>query len=257
MINLHLFSSLQFVTALISAIILYSIYFGSMILWVVWLKLFAHYTWHWVALLLFGAASIIWVPYYLKLEHILSYKPLLLAIFILWCACLYSTYFNQYIDYNRLAFSRLITEFALPFFLTSVFLLTLHAHSKEYNEDSVIIFHTIRLLSTGVGLSFYLILWHRRLIFYHDRLGSNLNAFSQQLSQFFYRSDSFKLSNNQTIHQLSNYLDRQATSLALADCFYFMTFILVLLFCFIISILVFKKRMYRFNKKEFVIENQH
>jgi MFS transporter, DHA2 family, multidrug resistance protein len=76
-------------------------------------------------------------------------------------------------------------------------------------------------------VSLYVILWQRRQIFYHERLGSNLTAFSMQTNQFFKNAKLIDLKGQFADARLDYFLERQATSLALDDCFWLMGWILV------------------------------
>ncbi|WP_454783076.1 hypothetical protein [Legionella sp. WA2022007384] len=79
-----------------------------------------------------------------------------------------------------------------------------------------------RLLGSALGVSLFLILWHRREVFFHLRLGSNLTAFSPETQNFLQQAKLFHLQGKHALAQLNNYLTRQAIALALDDCFYLM-----------------------------------
>jgi MFS transporter, DHA2 family, multidrug resistance protein len=78
-------------------------------------------------------------------------------------------------------------------------------------------------------VALFLILWHRREVFFHLRLGSSLTAFAHETQQFLERAKLVHLQGKHAAAQLDYYLTRQASALALDDCFYLMGWITVFL----------------------------
>lgn len=233
-VDFKLFKNLYFGFAIFNVALLFSTYFGMVILLSLWLKLYVNYTPDWIALLIGTMALGAWIPAFLNYKHMDVRLPLAIALFFFAISCFYTTLFNVDINFGRIAFSRILAGFGLVLFLPPLFRLSVRTYPQEKFAECANVFHIVRLLGSGLGASLYVILWHRRQVFYHDRLGSNLTVFSQNTMQFFDRAQLFNLSGKKALAQLNSYLDRQATALALDDCFYFMAwtmvFLLIILF---------------------------
>jgi DHA2 family multidrug resistance protein len=216
--------------ALFNLAILFSAYFGMIILLSLWLKLWVNYTPDWIAALLGIMALTGLFPFFLidkRANRIDNRIFLSLAIIFLILSCLHTMVFNVEIDFGRIATSRLFAGIGLCFFLPPIFRLCFHNLQGEEMLHALGLFQVTRALASGLGASLYAVLWQRRQVFFHDRLGSQLTPFSQQTQTFFEGAEALGLPKETATAQLGFYLDREATSLALDDCFYLMAWILI------------------------------
>lgn len=233
-IDIKLFKNFYFSLAIVNLFLLFSIYFGMVILLGLWLKLYVNYTPNWIALIIGTMAFGAWIPILINYMRYDPRLPLTVALAFLAISSFYTTYFNAEINFNRIAFSRILTGVGLAVFLAPLFrLCTQTVHPKKIPE-AICLFHTARLFGSGIGVSLFLILWHRRQVFYHERLGSSLTAFSQNTTQFFERAKFFNIQGKQALAQLNFYLQRQATALALDDCFFLMGWIVIALLILVV-----------------------
>lgn len=241
-VEFQLFKNAYFSLGILTLLILFSLYFGVVILLSLWLKLYVNYTGYWIALLTAALLLGIWIPVFLDYEQYDPRFPLIVSLLLLMISCFYSTQFNVDINFGRIVFSRGLVGLIIPVFLPALFRLCIHVFPKPQQLASATFFHIVRLLGSGLGAALYIILWQRRQVFYHERLGSRLTEFSEITQQFLQRAARFHLSNKQAYAQLQVYLDRQATALALEDCFYFMGWmVVVLLICWGITF-IFQQR---------------
>jgi DHA2 family multidrug resistance protein len=102
-----------------------------------------------------------------------------------------------------------------------------------------------RLLGSGLGVALFLILWHRREVFFHERLGSSLTLLSHETQQFLEHAKFFHIQGKEALAQLNYYLTRQATALALDDCFYLMGWMTVSLLFFLLITFLFRSMNFR------------
>lgn len=219
-----------FTFAMINLSILFSSYFGMVILLSFWLNLYVDYTPDWISLLLGTMAVAGLLPPVMIREGFAKTDcrlPLLLSIILFIISCFHTMYFNVDINFERIAFSRILAGFALAFFLPPIVRLAFHTFPEEKSVDTVIVFQVIRALSSGLGAPLYITLWERRQVFYHERLGSTLTAFSQNTKTFFDKAKEIYIQGKMADAQLEYFLQRQATSLALDDCFFLMACILI------------------------------
>ncbi len=225
--------------SLINLWVLYGTYFGMTLLLSIWLTLYVRFTVIWVATILgvmvFSAALLMHVTrHYLQTHKV--WIPLGLAIILLAFSCFYTSNFNIDINLGRIAFSRIIAGFSFALFLPSLFHLLVCDISAEDTPRAFGLFQVTRSGASALGATIFYTIWIRRQVFYYERLGGNLTKFSPITDRFFIRAKEFGLSKAQMDPQLDEFLQNQATSLALNDCFYLMGWITVLLFIlFLIS----------------------
>lgn len=216
--------------ALTNLTILFSAYFGMVILLALWLKLYVQYTPLWIATLLGTMAIAGLLPSVLvgdKWGRTDARFPLLLSIGCLAISCFNTATFTEDVNFGRVVGSRILAGFGLAFFLPPIFRLSFRSVPDEKSLSVVVIFQVVRALASGIGASFYTILWQRREIFYHERFTSLLTPFSQLTKNFFQHAKQFHLHGEAAKAQLDYFVERQSIALALDDCFYLMGWILM------------------------------
>jgi DHA2 family multidrug resistance protein len=234
LLELRLLKSPQLSFSLLSLAILFSSYFGMIILIALWLNIYASYTPLWIAPLIgimgiAATAAFIFTRIFLR-----RFDPRLtlgFAILILALSCYYSTYFDVEVDFFHLAVARSLAGVGLILFLFPVFQLCFESYGPEKGTPIYVFFQITRVLFSSLGAGLYVILWQRRQAFFHERLGENITINSRLTSQYFDRAvHTFHLTKLQATEQLSLHLEQHATSLALNDVFGFMGYVLMALF---------------------------
>ncbi len=216
--------------ALFNLAVLFSAYFGMIILLSLWLKLWVNWTPDWIAALLGTMVITGLFPMFLidkRIARIDNRIFLALAILLLALSCLHTMIFNVEINIGRIVASRLLAGLGLALFLAPIFRLCFRGVPDEDRLKVMGLFQVVRALSSGMGAAIYAILWQRRQVFFHDRLGSQLTATSPNTQEFFHGASALGLKGEYAEAQLDYYLQREATSLALDDCFYLMAWILI------------------------------
>lgn len=235
-IHLHLFKKFSFSMAMISLGLLFSAYFGMVLLLGLWLTLDVNYTPIWFAVILgtMGIAGLILGLFMSKFQQMDPRIPLGIAVVFFAISCFFTTDFSVDIDFRRIAFSRILAGFGLAFFLQPIFRLSSEGLSYEESNDAMVIFQMVRSLASGLGASIYTTMWWRRTIFYHERLGEQITAFSEETQMFFHKAAFWHIHGKRASAELNYFLNRQAKALALDDCFYFMAWICVILLTLIL-----------------------
>ena len=242
-LDLKLLKNPLFSFALFNLAVLFSAYFGTISLLSLWLKLDANYTPYWISTAIGTMAIAGMIPRLLiggRFANIDPRIPLGIAILFLAISCFHATIFDTEVNFGRIAFSRVIAGFGLTLFLAPLFQMCFDSFPAEKSVDVIEIFQIVRNLAAGFGASFYDILWQRRAVFFHDRLGEKLTVFSQQTHLFFTKMKQLHVAGD-PYAQLNSYLDKQASSLALDDCFWLMAWISMGLFIFLILTLKWTK----------------
>lgn len=232
LLEFTLFKEPLFTYGIINLTLLFSAYFGIVVLLALWLSLDVNYTPIWVGLLLSVMLCAGIVPSILIGKHygsIDSRIPLAASLLCLAISSFYTTIFNEYIDFERIAVSRILAGLGLVLFLPPIFRLCFHSFKEERSIEVLEMFQVVRALSSGVGVGLYLTLWQRRQVFYHERQGSGLTAFSTQTQEYFANAKMFGLEGLPATAELNLLLNRQSIALALNDCFYLMGWLMVAL----------------------------
>lgn len=219
--------------SLINLAVLFSAYFGMIILIALWLNLYVNYTPWWITVLI-GTMGIAGILAYFVIRNLLQrFDPrytLALAILCFASSCYYSTYFDVDVDFFHLAVARILAGFGLVLFLLPIFQLVSSSSDPKKSDCVFTLFQLTRTLSSSLGSVLYVILWQRREVFFHERLGEGITINSQLTLNYFTRAtEVFNLTKEQAIAQLDQFLERQATSLALNDVFGCMGYILLAL----------------------------
>jgi MFS transporter, DHA2 family, multidrug resistance protein len=243
LLELRLLKSPLLSYSLLNLAILFSAYFGMIILIALWLNIYVNYSPLWIAVLLCAMLAGGVAAYFVTKDLLRRFDPrftLALAIIAFASSCYYSTYFDVDVDFFHLGVARFLAGMGLGLFLVPVLNLSLKSYGPEQSTPIFTLFQVVRSCSSSLGAGLYVVLWQRRQVFFHERLGENLNVYSTLTKEYFQRAaDTFNLTKEQAVAQLNVFLDSQATSLALNDAFGFMGYILLgLLLLLILSFLV-------------------
>ncbi len=214
--------------------ILFSSYFGMIILIPLWLNIYANYTPLWIAALIgimAGAGVIAYGITHSVLGKLDPRWSVGIAILCFASSCYYSTYFNVEIDFFHLAIARLLAGLGLMLFALPLINLFLTCHGEGKALPVFVLFQTFRSLSGSLGVALYVILWQRRQVFFRERLGEGITPDSPLTLDYLHRAvHEFHLTADQALAELGTALDTQATSLALNDVFCCMGWLVAALF---------------------------
>ncbi len=216
--------------ALVNLAVLFSAYFGMVVLLSLWLNLWVNYTPVWIGVLIGTMAIAGILPFFLiekRVRLVDNSIYLAIAIILLAVSCFHTMTFNVEINFGRIALSRILAGFGLALFLAPIFRLSFHNLPEEKMLHVLGLFQVIRALASGLGVSVYATIWLRRQVFFHDRLGSRLTSLSPETQAYFSKAEHVDLGGLAAEAKLEYYLQRESTSLALDDCFYLMAWILV------------------------------
>ncbi|MBS0619971.1 MAG: MFS transporter [Verrucomicrobia bacterium] len=232
--------------SLVSLALVFSAYFGMIILLALWLNLYANYTPIWIGVLIGNMAIAGLFPFTLLLDALKKIDPrifLSLGVLLLVISTFHTAYFNIEVDFKRIAISRIIAGFGIALCLPPLFRLTFQPFAEKESLDVLSLFQIVRTLASGLGTAIYATIWLRREVFFHDRLGSQITPLSIKTRAYFEAAKQVQLDGLKADAKLGDLLDRQATSLGLEDTFYLMAWILLGLFVLsLLSFLLIKRK---------------
>jgi len=233
LIDFSLLRKFYFCLALINVLLLFAIYFGMIVLLSLWLRLYINYSPGWVILSIGITVLGAWIPILIHYKGYDPRIPLAVALICLMISSYHTTTFNVHINFERIAISRILSGIGLALFLSPLFRLSVQTYPRNRTAECLNFFHITRLIGSGVGMGLFVTLWHRRQVFYYERLGSRLNEFSATTQNFLQQAQ-HALPGKKAYAKLSYFISRQATALALEDCFYLMSWMLLILLVLVI-----------------------
>lgn len=236
LIDLNTFKIHSFALSVFYIALIYSIYFGSVVLVPLWLQTQMNYTPIWAGL---AVAPIGIIPFFFslwigKLVSRYGILPLLAICFILLSfSSFYTAYFDTGVDIYHIGFSRFLLGCGLLFFVTPLFSLSVQDVPNLQLASATGVFHFVRAMFGGVGTSIFTTMWIRRSAYHHAIIGENLTPFSDQTTNYLATLRELGLKNNKGLEALNDALNQQASMLAINDCFYLMGWVFIGLILFL------------------------
>jgi DHA2 family multidrug resistance protein len=239
-VHLQLFKNKTFSLAMVMMAVVFSAYFGMVLLLGLWLAIDVKYSVVWIAIIMghMAVAALFLAIFSKPLNKIDPRYLLIVSLFFFTISCFYTDRFSVDIDFFRIALSRILAGLGLAFFIGPMFRITLFAVREEQTGDAMAIFQILRNLSSGLGASVYATVWWRRSIFFRDRLSSQLTAYSEVTENFFLQAKEQGLSTLQSKALLNDMLNKQSTALALDDTFFLMGVLLSMMLALMLCIVL-------------------
>jgi MFS transporter, DHA2 family, multidrug resistance protein len=236
LIELKLFKIRTYALAVFYIAVMYAIYFGSVVLIPLWLQTSMNYTSIWAGLAVapIGIVPLLFGAFVGKLLTRYGHTILLGICFIFFSiSCFCTAYFDTDIDIWHIGFTRFLLGFALLFFITPLFALSVQDVPESKLPTSTGIFHFVRAMVGGVGTSIFTTMWIRRSAYHHATVGENLTVFSPQTKSYLNQLGDLGLHGKKALEQMNNTLGQQSDVLAINDCFYLMGWIFLGLLLFL------------------------
>lgn len=236
LIELSLFRTKSFAVSVLFIAMMYSMYFGSVVLVPLWLQSNMGYNaiWAGIAVAPIGVVPLLtstfsgWV-----VTRFGKLKPLCLSFLLFAISCFYTAYFDTSVDLMHIWISRLLLGCGLAFLMTPLFALSFQDMPNEKLPSAAGIFHFVRAMFGGIGTSVFTTLWVRRSAFHHEREGSNVSCFSENTTSMLEQMKQLGIQGKKSLVVLNNFVNDQAAMLALNDCFYLMGWLFLLLILFL------------------------
>ncbi len=216
LLNLRLFRHNTFTLSIISLVVSYALYFGSIVLIPLWLQEFMGYdaVWAGIAVAALGVGPLllsIFSP--IAIRKFGNTRTLIFGFFLFGIACFFTANFTTGATIQHIAFARFLFGLALVFYVNPLIGMSVEEIPQEQLPNAASIFHFIRSLVGGIGTAIFKTLWERRTVYHHEVLGSNLTPFNPSTPS---------VHTNIERMQLNQLVDHQASLLALNDTFYLM-----------------------------------
>lgn len=237
LLELRLFKIYSFFLSIILILVMYSLYFGSVVLIPLWLQTNMGYTSTWAGLAVtsIGFAPILISPFMGGVTK--KYGPLpLLALCVMFfsLSCFVTAFFDTDVDFWYVSFSRFILGIGLALLAAPLIVLNTLDLPIASLPSGAGIFHFIRAMFGGVGTSIFTTMWIRRTIYHHFTLGESVTPFSANAEYLANSVAQYHLEGKSQLAMVNQVVDNQAAMLALNDCFWVMAWVFLALIPFII-----------------------
>ncbi len=232
LLELTLFKIPSYAVSVLLMGVIYSIYFGSVVLVPLWLQEYMGYTsiWAGIAVCPIGIAPLLFAKLSGKIvTKIGTLIPLAICCILFAVSCFYTAYFDTDVSVYIIGFSRFLLGCALVFFITPLFSLNVQDLPTNKLASGTGMFHFVRAMMGAVGTAVFTTIWVRRSEYHHQILGDSVTSFSQQANLYFDKLKELGFTGNKALAIANAEMDKQAAMLGINDCFYLMGWIFIAL----------------------------
>ncbi|MCX5699102.1 MAG: DHA2 family efflux MFS transporter permease subunit [Candidatus Omnitrophica bacterium] len=235
-LNLRQLKNVSFASANLIQAVAFFVLFGSILLLPLFVQQLLGYSAFLSGMVLApgGIATLISMPISGKLIQKVNPKAVLaIGLLITAYSIFVMSRFNAYIDYNAVAFSRIVMGFGMGMVFVPLTSLAFSTIKKEEMGNATSIFSLIRNIAGSFGIAIVTTLLARRAQFHQFRLSEQLNPFdpryqlglSKAMAVLGYKTGSATVSGaNGVIYQQ---LIKQATLFSFTDVFYLSTLLML------------------------------
>lgn len=225
LLELQLLKIKSYMLSIIYIGVMYSLYFGTVVLVPLWLQTNMGYTalWAGIAVAPLGIIPVLFSPFMGRfVDRIGPLVPLLMALCLFSLSSFDTAFLNTQVDIKTIMLSRFLLGFGMLFFIVPLF----HLQVRDLPQDSMAsgagMFHFVRAMAGAVGTSIFTTMWIRRSAFHHANLAADVQQGTQPVNQFFYGLHQEGFNDAKTWDLLNDLATDQAAVLGLNDCFYLM-----------------------------------
>ncbi len=241
-LNLRQLKDVSFASANLIQSVTFFVLFGSILLLPLFVQQLLGYNAFLSGMVLApgGIATLISMPISGKLIQKINPKAVLATgLLITTYSIFVMSHFNAYIDFNTVAFSRIIMGFGMGMVFVPLTSLAFSTIKKEEMGNATSIFAVLRNIAGSFGIAIMTTLLARRAQFHQFRLSEQLNPFDQRyqvglhkaMALLGYKTGSATVSGaNGVIYQQ---LAKQANLFSFTDAFYFSTLLMVCIIPFV------------------------
>lgn len=220
-VDVHLFKISSFTIGTMVLAISFLVFYSTVVITPLWLETFMGYTSLKAGFCLgtIGIAPLLSAPLVAKIMGTGRFKLMVGgSLFVLSICSFYLASFNSNVSFERLAWSRFLFGVGAAFYLAPASTLPLVKIPLEKKANAAGIMQFFRIFFGGAGTAIFTSLWNNRATFYHERLGSHLTEFNQNLMQLKNKViQGLGLNLNQYYSKLNDLVDSQAYMLSTND----------------------------------------
>ncbi len=223
-VDLNLFKRRNFAIGTIAIALGYTVFFGNIVIFPLWLQTQLNYTPTWAGLATapIGILAIIFSPvvgrymHKIDLRMIVSFSFFMFAVVSFW-----SSTFNTEVSFRLLIMPRIMMGLAIACFFPPLITIVLSGLPARSVASAAGLTNFFRILGGSFGTSLSVTLWERRETFYHARLSEHITHFNANVNSFLQQTmQMLHLSKNSSFALLDNIMTSQAYMLSTIDFFW-------------------------------------
>lgn len=222
LMHFYLFKIRNFTISCILIFFSYSLYMGTVVIIPLWLQMYKGYDAFWagIAVSPLGFAPVALAPFVAKISQKLGpAPPLFIGFLAIGLASLYTSYFTSGVSLYLVMYSRFLFGIGIAFFMIPM--ISMPALALPRNQDELSnglgIFHFIRGVSGGIGISTYQTMFERRTIHQHFNIIEHVNNYRLESREYLENIHSYGFNGKSLIEVANNLVDEQAAAIALDE----------------------------------------
>ncbi len=223
-IDLSLFKRRNFAIGTIAIALGYTVFFGNVVIFPLWLQTQLNYTPTWAGLATapIGIFAVILSPFVGRYMHkvdlriIVSFSFFMFAFVSFW-----SSTFDTTVSFHKLIMPRLVMGVAIACFFTPLITIVLSGLPASRVASAAGLTNFFRILGGSFGTSLSVSFWEHRASFYHARLSEHITNFNPSVYSFVQQTmHLLHLSNLSSFALLNNILTNQGFMQSTIDFFW-------------------------------------
>lgn len=223
-IDLNLFTRRNFTIGTIAIALGYTVFFGNIVIFPLWLQTQMAYTPTWAGLATapIGILAIIFTPFVGRYMHKLDLRIIVsVSFFIFAFVSFWSSEFNTLVSFKILIMPRIVMGLAIACFFTPLITIVLSGLPAERVATAAGLTNFFRILGGSFGTSLSVSFWQHRAVFYHARLVEFITNFNSTSTAFIQNStETFHLSQLAAFNLLNNMITNQGFMKSTIDFFW-------------------------------------
>lgn len=222
LLHLYLFRIRNFTIACTLMFFAYSLYMGIVVIIPLWLQTYQGYNAFWAGISVapLGIGPVLLAPFVAKITQKYGPRiPLFVGFFAMAMASLYTRYFVSEVSLSIVMLSRLFFGIGIGFFMIPMISMPAMALPRNESElaNGLGIFHFIRGVSGGIGISIYETMFQRRTIHHHFNIIEKFNVYLPETREYMKQIQALGFQGESAKAVANKVVDQQAAVLALDE----------------------------------------
>ncbi len=223
-VDLNLFKRRNFAIGTIAIALGYTVFFGNIVIFPLWLQTQLNYTPTWAGLATapIGILAIFFTPLVGRYMHKVDLRLIVSFSFFMFAAVsFWSSTFNTEVSFRILIMPRIAMGLAIACFFTPLITIVLSGLPEGCVASAAGLTNFFRILGGSFGTSLSVSFWEHRASFYHARLGEHITDFNPTVNSFLQQTiQLLHLSKNASFALLNNIMTNQSYMLSTIDFFW-------------------------------------
>lgn len=222
-VDLYLFKRRNFTVGTLAISLGYFAFFGSVVIFPLWLQTHMGYTATWAGLAAapIGLLSIFLSPIVGRNLHKLELRLLASVSFMIFAtASFWNSGFNTNVDFTQLIIPRLFQGIGIACFFVPLTTILLAGLPANQIASAAGLSNFLRILAGSFGTSISTNMWSHRAAYHHSQLTENINNFNPAYVETLHHLQSIGFNQTITYQQLDQIITHQAYMLSTNDFFW-------------------------------------